>query len=178
VQIRRRTDEDIPALVEIADAVRATDRWPPHLSASTREFVAAGDPLLTLVAVNGNTLVGHVALHERSARPVMALASDTLGIDGSGLGVVARLFVDPKRRHEGAGTSLLHAATGAASRLGRRPILDVWTELHQAIELYERAGWLRLGEVTFTFTSPCGPACLHEGNSLRSIAYAGPDAGA
>jgi GNAT superfamily N-acetyltransferase len=174
VLIRRRTDEDIPALIEIADAVRVTDRWPPHGVVSTRGFIAGSSGLLNLVAVDGSTLVGHVALHGRSARPVMALASDRLGIDGSGLAVVARLFVDPKRRHEGAGTSLLHAAVDAASRLGRRPILDVWTELDQAIEFYERAGWLRLGEATFTFTSPCGPECLHQGNSLRSFIYAAP----
>lgn len=60
----------------------------------------------------------------------------------------------------------------AAISLGRRPILEVWTELDAAIELYERAGWLRLGKMTFTFTSPCRAGCLIEGDSLQSLVYA------
>lgn len=104
----------------------------------------------------------------------MQLASNKLGLDRSQLAVVARLFVDLGRRHQGVGTYLVHAAVDAVIRPGRRPILDVWTELRCAIELYERAGWLRLGEVSFTFASPCGAECLHEGNSLQSFVYAVP----
>jgi len=56
----------------------------------------------------------------------------------------------------------------------RHPILDVWMELEPAISLYERAGWNRLGEVTFSFRRPCGPDCLHSGSSIRSLVYSAP----
>ncbi len=172
--IRARTQEDLPVLVDIANAVRAVDRWPPHRVGSTEDFVAGAEPLSALVAVDSSTLLGHVALHERSAGSVMLLAADSLGVDVASLAVVARLFVDPRRRHSGIGRALLDAAAVVATRLHKHPILDVWTELDQAIGLYEVAGWRRLGSVVFSFRSPCGPDCLHEGSSLESFVYAGP----
>jgi len=76
--------------------------------------------------------------------------------------------------NRGLGRKLLEAAVEAAIAIGRHPILDVWTELDGAIALYERAGWLRLGEVTFAFSEACGPDCLHTSNSLRSYVYSAP----
>ena len=172
--IRTRAPEDLSALVDIADAVRAVDRWPPHRVGSTKDFIAGADPLSALVAVDDATLVGHVALHERSAGSAMLLAADSLGVDVASLAVVARLFVDPRRRHSGVGRALLDAAAVEASRLHKHPILDVWTELHEAIGLYEVTGWRRLGSVVFSFRSPCGPDCLHEGSSLESFVYGAP----
>jgi len=106
----------------------------------------------------------------------MALASDAIGVEAGGLAVVARLFVDPERRGRGIGMRLLDASVEASVAEGRHPILDVWTELEGAIALYEHAGWLRLGEATFTFRDPCGPDCVHTGRSLRSFVYSAPHA--
>lgn len=176
MRIRPRADGDLPRLVSLADSVRAVDRWPPHRTGSTRDFIASSDPLAALVAEDDREVVGHVAVHDRSAATVMALASDTLGVEGSGLGAVARLFVDPARRGRGFGMRLLEASVEATIATGRHPILDVWTELDGAIALYERAGWVRLGEVTFTFRNPCGHDCLHSNGSLRSFVYCAPRA--
>jgi GNAT superfamily N-acetyltransferase len=118
--------------------------------------------------------VGHVALHDASAESVMDLACHVLGADRDELAVVARLFVDPKLRNRGVGGSLLRAVAEAAAELGRRPILDVWRELDSAIALYEHAGWVRIGEVTFTFSSSCTSDCLHTGSALRSVVYSAP----
>jgi GNAT superfamily N-acetyltransferase len=175
VKIRARRESDVPQLVGLADAVRALDRWPPHRVATTRDFVAGAVPLAALVAEDDDVVVGHVAIHERSAGPVMALASEALGVGAGQLAVVARLFVDPERRDRGVGRMLLETATEAATTIARHPILDVWTELHGAIALYERAGWRRLGHVNLVFREPCGPDCLHAGGSLRSFVYSAPD---
>jgi GNAT superfamily N-acetyltransferase len=130
--------------------------------------------LAALVAEDDGELIGHVAVHDRSAGSVMALASDAIGVEASGLAVVGRLFVDPERRGLGVGMTLLEASVEATIAAGRHPILDVWTELEDAIALYERAGWLRLGELTFTFKEACGPDCLHTDSSLRSFVYSAP----
>jgi GNAT superfamily N-acetyltransferase len=176
VRIRPRSQGDIATLVHLADAVRAVDRWPPHRCGTTRHFIAGTVPLLALVADDHGLAIGHVALHERSAPEVIviALASDALNIGPDQLAVVARLFVEPGRRRQGVGRALLNAAVEAAAGLGRHLILDVWAELDDAIALYERGGWRRLGEVSFAFTSSCGPECLHAGNSLRSVVYSAP----
>lgn len=171
MRVRPRRDEDIPELVELAEAVLVADRWPPHRVGSTRDFIVGSAPLAALVAEDEGTVVGQVLLHENSAPQVMAIAADALGVDPQTFVVVARLFVDPQARRRGFGQSLLQAAESAARELGRPPILDVWTELEGAIALYEGAGWRRLGEATFTFSSGCGRDCLHAGNSLRSFVY-------
>jgi GNAT superfamily N-acetyltransferase len=152
--------------------------WPPHGVGSTENFVAGADPTCALVAVDNSTLLSHVALHERSAGSVMLLAADSLGVGVASLAVVARLFVDPRRRHRGIGRALLDAAAAEANRLHKYPILDVWTELDQAIRLYEVAERRRLGSVVFPFRSPCGPDCLHQGPWLASFVYAAPSSSA
>ncbi len=177
MQIRRRSESDVAALVHVADKVRAVDRWPPHHVDTTRSFIADTVPLVALVADDHGTPVGHVAIHERCAAEVMTLASDALRIDSDERAVVARLFVDPARRRQGIGRSLLGAAVEASTELERHCILDVWSELDDAIALYERAGWLRIGEVRLVFRSSCGPDCLHAGSSIRSFVYSAPRGG-
>lgn len=174
VKIRARREGDVLPLVAVAEAVRGVDRWPPHRVGPTSDFIAPPGPVAAFVAVDGLTVVGHVALHERSAKRVMDVAAGALGVEPSSLAVVSRLFVAPDQRGRGVGMRLTEAAADASLEDGRHPILDVWAELEPAIGLYERAGWRRLGEVTFTFREPCGPDCLHSGNSIRSYVYGLP----
>ena len=174
MRIRPRQERDVPDLVGLADAVRAVDRWPPHRVGTTADFVTGGPVVTALVAEDGEGLIGHVAVHDRSADAVMELAQDALGVDRARLAVVARLFVDPRRRDRGVGRALLQAAADEVAAVGALPILDVWVELAPAVRLYERAGWRRLGTVTFSFDAPCGPGCLHAGSSLLSFVYSAP----
>jgi GNAT superfamily N-acetyltransferase len=175
VPIRPRSERDVPALVELADAVRAVDRWPPHRVGTTEEFVVEPLPVAALVAESDHAVIGHVAIHERSAESVMALAEDALRLEREQLAVVARLFVDPRLRRRGVGGALLAAAAERVSAIERIAILDVWEELDDAIGLYERNRWSRLGSVTFAFREACSAGCLHAGSSLRSYVYAAPE---
>lgn len=159
----------------MADAVRAVDRWPPHRVGTTEEFVVGPLPVAALVAESDHAVIGHVAIHERSAEAVMAVAEDALRVEREKLAVVARLFVDPRMRRRGVGGALLAAAVERVTASERMPILDVWEELDDAIGLYERNRWSRLGSVNFAFGEACGPGCLHAGSSLRSNVYAAPN---
>ena len=159
----------------LADAVRAVDRWPPHRVGTTEEFVVGSSTLAALVAESDQAVIGHVAIHERSAEPVMAVAEDALRLEREQLAVVARLFVDPHLRRAGVGGALLAGAVDRVTANDRIAILDVWEELDDAIDLYERNRWSRLGSVTFRFRAACGPDCLHAGSTLRSFVYAAPD---
>jgi GNAT superfamily N-acetyltransferase len=82
---------------------------------------------LTLVAVNGDELVGMVSLkyHDMDTRPDL---DPWLG----------GLLVLPEWRNHGVGTMLMHRATEEARRL-KVPRLYLWT--HSAERLYRRLGW-------------------------------------
>jgi GNAT superfamily N-acetyltransferase len=154
--VRPRTDQDLEACVELARVVQELDGYPPYFPPDVRGFLGAfltppGDVLQAWVAEDFGQIVGHVALHRRSTDPVLALASETLGQPTEKLGVVARLFVSPTARHRGVGLF---------------PILDVVTQFHDAIRLYERRGWIRAGQVTVRFEE--------EGFSLDEVVYLGP----
>lgn len=174
MEIRPRCTDDTQTLVTLADAVRRVDRWPPHRIGPAGSFLFGQAPIAAFVAEHEGLVIGHVAVHERSAGNVMTTASEALGIDQSNLAVIARLFVAPAFRGLGTGLKLLDVAAQAASSAHRHPILDVWTELAGAISLYERAGWRRLCGVNFTFSQPCGRECLHSGDAIQSFVYAAP----
>jgi GNAT superfamily N-acetyltransferase len=131
--------------------VRRRDGYPPHLPDELRRFVAEPSAFAAWVAEIEGDVVGQVALHPRSSDEVMAFASDAIGEPADRLGVVARLFVAPSARGRGAGGALLSAATAEAVDRGLVPILDVGTHFAPAIALYEKHGWVRLGEVVLRF---------------------------
>jgi ribosomal protein S18 acetylase RimI-like enzyme len=169
--VRHRTDEDLDACVELARVVQDIDGYPPYFPPDLRGFLGAfltppDDVFQAWVAEDVGGIVGHVALHRRSTAPVLALASETLHQPVEKLGVVARLVVSPTARHRGLGEMLLDVAAGEAVERGLFPILDVATQFHAAIRLYERRGWTRAGQVTVVFEE--------EGFSLDEAVYLGP----
>ena len=117
------------------------------------------------VAGHQGPVAGHVALHRTSSAPVMALASDALRQPAGRLAVVGRLLVSPHARGAGIGRALLAAASAEAARRGRWPVLDVATDLHPAIRLYEQCGWTRAGQVEVRFGN---------GITLAEYVYLGP----
>jgi len=153
--LRPRSEVDLAACEAIAREVHALDGYPPYMPDDDfRGFLVARDAFGAWVALLEGAVVGHVALHRRSTRAVMALAASAVGVSETQLAVVARLFVGPGARGSGVGRPLLDHARDEARARGLVPILDVWTELGSAIALYESAGWERLG--TVTFEAPAG----------------------
>lgn len=154
MHVRRRAEGDLPACLRIAETVRDLDGYPMHLPGGDyRRFLVSDDALEAWVAEEDGVVTGHVALHRRSSKPVLDLASRALGLPTDHLGVVARLMVDPGHRGQGIGRALLETATVGSWERGLWPVLDVVVDSAAAIALYERCGWTRAGMVTVTFRS-------------------------
>lgn len=144
------------------------DGYPKYLPEDLLSFIVDPEALGAWVAVDGEALLGHVALHRRSVPQVMEVAASATGLGEDRLAVVARLLVDPGGRRRGVGRVLLERATDEAVRLGRRAVLDVVDEHRAAVALYEAAGWVRVGQVDWSLPG-AGP--------LREFVYVSPPAG-
>jgi GNAT superfamily N-acetyltransferase len=165
MHVRVRTSADLDRCVEMARIVHERDGYPPYLPTDLQAFLAWPDAYEAWVVEHAGTIVGHVALHRRSSDRVMIIASEALQQPIDRLGVVSRLLVDPSARRLGAGRALLDEASRDASARGLWPILDVATQFHGAIRLYENSGWIRAGEIALT---------LGDSFSLDEVVYLGP----
>ena len=165
VEIRTRFDDDLTVLVAIAARVHATDNYPICLPDGDEvRFFSRPPPMVAWVAVDGDRLVGHVALNETTSEPVMELVDEY----GPRLPAVyvARLLVDPGSRRRGIGRVLLDHACGAALEAGRSAFLDVVDTgtAGPAIALYRSQGWEEIGRARFHLADQeiehlvfCGP---------------------
>ncbi|HEY0935018.1 MAG TPA: GNAT family N-acetyltransferase [Trebonia sp.] len=166
--IRPRQDDDLPACAALVRAVHAADRYPRYLPADLGNFLAPPDPYGCWVADAGGEITGHVALVARGLPASTEVAASALRRTAGQLAVVARLFVSPRARGQGAGGRLLGAAAAEAAARGLYPVLDVDTGLTAAIALYESLGWTRAGTVTVRWS---------DARELTEHVYLGPDPG-
>jgi GNAT superfamily N-acetyltransferase len=132
----------------MARAVHELDGYPVYLPTDLRTFLVAPDAYGAWVAEESGEVVGHVALHRATTAAALALAAAALERPVGGLGVVARLLVDPVARRRGAGRTLLERAAAEAAARDLWPVLDVVTGLDGAVGLYETCGWTPVGQVT------------------------------
>ena len=165
VLIRDRCPADGAALEAIAVQTHVLDGYPKYLPADMRSFVMHAGALRAWVADDNGEVLGHAALHARTAPAVIDMARTATGLDDDQLAVLARLLVDPAARRRGIGRALIERATAEAARIGRRAVLDVVTEHKDAIGLYEGCGWARVGEVEWA---------LLDGRPLREFVYISP----
>jgi GNAT superfamily N-acetyltransferase len=163
VEVRSRRDDDLDALVALGARMRAVEGYPPDSAGFYEHPRLAG-----WVGSRADELVGHVALHERSAAPVNELACEATGLPLEQLGVLARLFVAIECRRGGLARRLVDLTVGEAHALRRQPVLDVNVLFEPAIALYESCGWTRVGDVRFAFTDA---GRRHE---AHSYVYVGP----
>jgi GNAT superfamily N-acetyltransferase len=151
MDIRVRTPEDVAACVTLATKVREVDNYPKYLPADFESFLVRPDAINAWIAEEDGVVVGHVSLHESTTPEAMECASNFAGVNVECLAAVSRLLVTPESRGLGIGRSLLETSTQHAKQLGLTPMLDVVTGSAHAIELYERCGWIRAGEVRSVF---------------------------
>lgn len=166
VMIRDRSPGDREALQAIALETHRSDGYPKYLPEDLGSFIIHAGALGAWVAISNGHVVGHVALHLRSAQQVTDVAVSATGLDEDRIAMVARLFVAPAARRQGVGRTLLERATDEAMRLGRRAVLDVVEEHRAAIALYEDCGWTLLGRVNWS---------LPGGLGLRELVYLSPE---
>ena len=145
--VRPRTAADLPALVAVLEAQRPDSgypvRWP--LPFPAEEFIARHTELAAWVALDGDAVVGHVALLDVAQGWEADGWGAGTGLPASALAAVGVLFVDPGATGRGVGSTLLATAVGRARSLGRTPVLDVVSESTRAVTLYERHGWRIVG---------------------------------
>ena len=167
MEIRSRAPGDMPALKTLVEAVYRDDGYPPWMpNGDSLNFLVSTDALAAWVATDRQHVVGHVALHSRSATSVVDLATRELGLQHHECGIIARLLVAKEARRRGLGARLLGLATQECRRLGLVPILDVSDEFTPAVSLYEDCGWRRLGAVNVQ---------LPDGTHVREYVYTAPD---
>ena len=143
--VREREPRDLPALLVLLRRTHEQDGYPVRAAAVSAAWLAPPGELWAAVAVDGDRVVGHVALHPAEGPDDDAALSGwrlATGRDAAGLAVVSRLFTD--RSAPGTGTLLLARAAQRAAALGRSPVLLVDPE-GPALAFYRRRGWREVG---------------------------------
>ncbi len=136
--VRARRAGDLPSLLTLLQHTHDEQGYPVRQEAVAAPWLALPAELASWVAVDGATVLGHVALH-----PVHGACGplwETLGE----VAVVSRLFTDGSV--PGTGSALLSTAVERATSLGRTAVLEVWV-LSPAYGWYLRRGWTELGRV-------------------------------
>jgi GNAT superfamily N-acetyltransferase len=143
VEVRRRRDEDLPALVEVLAAQQPTSRYPMRwpLPFPIEQFVVRDGELAAWTALAGGRPVGHVAVLEANDELFGPHWERGHGLPADRLGVMSTLFVDPTVREAGLGRRLHDVAVAWLREQGRGPCLDVVPVHAGALALYEAAGW-------------------------------------
>ncbi len=136
--VRSRREGDVPALVALLQRTHDEQGYPVRQEAVAALWLALPEELSSWVAVDGATVLGHVALH-----PVHGACASLWATQGE-VAVVSRLFTDGSV--PGTGSALLSTAVDRATSLGRSAVLEVWVQ-SPAYGWYLRRGWVDLGRV-------------------------------
>lgn len=148
VLIRRRQDEDLPALAEVLVRVHALDGYPVEGVADPEGWLRHPRELQSWTAESDGTPVGQVTLTRASAEDDAARVwLDQGGASVDDLVIPVRLFVDPDHRGSGAGARLMRAAAQYAAAAGCSVAFDVMEKDVAAVRLYERMGAVRLDSI-------------------------------
>lgn len=137
--IRPIEDEDVPGAAAALVEVHAADGYPVEGVAAPEQWIRPPGVIQAWVAKT-DRIVGHVALLRAP------------GAEGDDHGAaLARLFVVPDARRNTVGERLVAAAMDYAREHRMLLVLDVMVKDSSAIRLYERLGWKRTGETTYTY---------------------------
>jgi GNAT superfamily N-acetyltransferase len=149
LRVRPRTADDLDVLLALLQRTHEQEGYPVRAEAVSAAWLTSADEpgwpsrpeLGGWVAVAGERVLGHVALHPAGG-PCLPLGTAGAGRCVDELAVVSRLFTD--RTVRGAGTALLAHAVAVAGLAGRRAVLEV-DALSPAYGLYLRQGWRDAG---------------------------------
>ena len=153
IEIRPRTDADLPAAVDALHAVHLADHYPGAWPAEPAAWLAPPDEVRAWVAELDGAVVGGVALVPGATHTQLA---EAVGVAADRLLVLSRLFVAPVGRGHGLARRLVGAAVDEARSRGLRVALDVKEESSAAIALYESLGWTPHGTGVATWRTQDG----------------------
>jgi len=168
VLIRHRNTADIPASAQILRQVYDSDGYPVEGVADPLSWLEPAALIQAWVAEVASEVVGHVAIFEaQEGDPAVTLWQAQSGETGT-VAVLGRLFVLSTARGMSIGELLVRTCMKDADRRGIQLLLDVMAKDQDAIRLYERLGWRRLGPSTHAFGA---------GESTAAYCYAAPPPG-
>lgn len=147
VALRGRRPEDLPVLLAQLQRTHEDEGYPVRPEAVSDWWLASEHELGGWVAVHGDRVVGHVALHPAEGAGLPSWQAAT-GRPPHRLAVVSRLFTD--RSVPGAGGALLAQAVAQARSSDREPVLQVDPD-SAARDWYRRRGWREVGAARQTW---------------------------
>jgi GNAT superfamily N-acetyltransferase len=142
-ELRPRRPDDVAPLLVLLQHTHEQQGYPVRSAAVSSWWLAAEEELAAWVALDGERVVGHVALHP-AAGAALPLWQSATGRPPARLAVVSRFFTD--RTVPGTGSLLLAHAVEQARELGREPVLEVDPD-SPAVGFYLRRGWRQVGTV-------------------------------
>ncbi|MER5921038.1 GNAT family N-acetyltransferase [Streptomyces mirabilis] len=144
--VRPFEDTDLPNAGSALIKVHATDGYPVEGVDQPDRWLRSADVLAAWVAEMNSEIVGHVALMRPHGEDAVSLWIEQSGDSEEQIAVLARLFVVREARKNAVGEKLMKAAMEYAQSQDLRLVLDVMTKDTAAIRLYERLGWVKIGE--------------------------------
>jgi GNAT superfamily N-acetyltransferase len=164
--IRPRTADDIDECVSLLAAVHRTSGYPAHWPSDPARWLAPSRLLDAWVAVEGDSVIGHIGLSSAGGDASAALWAERSGRPVAQAAAITRLYVADRARGHKLGERLLDEACAAARQRGLHPVLDVLDHNRTAVALYERCGWVLLSTTDLT---------LPDGRVLPMLCYAAPE---
>lgn len=152
--IRPRHPSDLPRLVDILLTQRTGSGYPVSLPPDGPVgLIAREHEVNAWVAEIEGDVVGHISLC-RAPDPVPTDMGEEVdqylsahACSPAELGIISALFLADSVRRRGLGRALLEHAMAACRAASLRACLDVVVLHTDALRLYERLGWERVGEI-------------------------------
>jgi GNAT superfamily N-acetyltransferase len=155
VPVRPRSQRDGEGCIELLRAVYAADEYPTIWPKHPGRWLTPSRFLAAWVALNGSTVVAHIAL-VGIAEPADECLVAASGRPASQMAEIARLFIHPDSRGGGLAERLLDTASSYAKGRGLLPVIEVNERRARAIRVYERTGWRRVGTGPADWVNPSG----------------------
>ncbi|ETS83116.1 hypothetical protein PFICI_04992 [Pestalotiopsis fici W106-1] len=166
IEFRRRSKDDLPALVEALEDVYSTDGYPIEGTATAVSFLSPPGLVAAWVAVHRGLVVGQIAVvaggqgHHAAVRAWVDSVGS--GGDAGATVVAARFFIRKYARGFGLGRALVEKTCQWAKDNGKRIVINVLAKDQDAMKLYEKLGFRRFGEGEYEY---------HEGKKATQYFY-------
>lgn len=145
VRLRARQRDDLDACAALLREVHAADSYPRKLPPDPVRWLVMQKELAAWVALSDERILGHLALRSTDEGPMWPAWRGANSVEVDRLAVVTRFFVDPNTRNAGVGGALLDLAQDHAAASGLQLVLEVGVQNRDAVSVYDRRGWRRVG---------------------------------
>ncbi|MEU8752374.1 GNAT family N-acetyltransferase [Streptomyces chartreusis] len=151
MNVRPFEEADLPGAAAALIEVHGTDGYPVEGVDQPVSWLRSADVLAAWIAEQGGKVIGHVALMRPHGEDAVSMWIQQSGDSEDHVAVLARLFVIKEARKHAVGEKLMKAAMDYARSRSLRLVLDVMTKDAAAIRLYERLGWVKIGEASHRY---------------------------